>query len=426
MDRASSYVVVGRAPDCDVVIDDASVSARHACLRWDGDRIAIEDLGSANGTFVDGRMVVRAQVRPGDEVVLGRAPLAWSEEHMRAFLRAGPHRTTVRSDTLRGRPIWGRRFVCGACHTRGLLPAGFDRGELTCSSCGAHLVLGDDLGGRKRRVVAGLMSGGALLAGAVVVLALAISPARAHQAWERIGRALGLATEPPPTAASSPEEASIRARIAPRIAAAIDPNDARTRNLAVRIAADDDGPFRVEQVARLWSHVRQSWHYVSDPRGGEYFARASETIENGMAGDCDDFATVIIAMVESIGGQGRMVMVDGDDGGHAYAEVCIDAPPADVAQRLAAFYRSDGAPTLVEVGDIHYRADPGCPVWLNLDWNARVPGGSYGRERWAVAIDPDGSTETLAPALGDVPVAVTPRLLPASAAPDEPILGQAQ
>ncbi|MDQ3035868.1 MAG: FHA domain-containing protein, partial [Myxococcota bacterium] len=407
MDRAGSYVVVGRSNDCDVVIDDGSVSARHACLRWEGDRISIEDLGSANGTFVDGRMVARAQVRPGDEVVFGRVPLAWSEDHMRAFLRAGPRRTTIRSDTLRGRPVWGRRFVCGACHTRGLLPAGFDRGELTCSSCGAHLVLGDDRSERTRRWGAALVGAVTVMTSALMAFTVAFAPTRAQQAWERVGRAIGLMTTPPPAAAASPEEASIRARIAARISAAIDPNHPRTRNLAVRIAADDDGPFHVEQVARLWSHVRTNWHYVSDPRGGEYFAQASETIENGMAGDCDDFAAVIIAMVQSIGGQGRMVMVDGDDGGHAYAEVCIEAPPEEVAQRLAAFYRSERAPQHADVGDIHYRSDDACPVWLNLDWNARVPGGGYGRERWAVAIHPDGATETLAAALGDAPVAVT-------------------
>lgn len=418
MHRAGMYVVVGRSSDCDVVLDEPSVSARHACLRWEGDRIAIEDLGSANGTFVDGRMIAHAQVRPGDEVVLGRVPLAWSEEHMRAFLRAGPRRTTVRSDTLRGRPIWGRRFMCGACHTRGLLPSGFDSGELECSACGAHLVLGEDRADRRRQWGAMFLGTGAMFTCALTAIAIALSPARAHHAWERVGRALGLMTEVPPTAASSPEEASIRARIAPRISASIDSTHPLTRNLAVRIAADDDGPFHVEQVARLWSHVRQEWHYVSDPRGGEYFALASETIENDMAGDCDDFATVVIAMTQAIGGQGRMVMVDGDEGGHAYAEVCIQAPAEEVAERLAAFYRSERAPQHADVGDIHYRSDESCPVWLNLDWNARVPGGAYGRERWAVAIHADGTTETLSPALGPEPVAITPRLVRASTAPE--------
>lgn len=419
--RAASYVVVGRSPDCDVVLDDGSVSARHARLRWDADHVEVEDLGSANGTFVDGRMIARARVRPGDELVLGRVSLSWSEPAMRDFLRAAPRRTTIRSDTLRGRPIWGRRFVCGACGVRGLLPAGFERGELICASCGAHLVLGEDPARTPpRRYRTAMIASGGLAAIALALVVIALTPRGAEGAWERLGRGLGLAADAPGPAAASPEEASIRARIAPRVAAAIDADHALTRNLAVRIAATDDGPFHVEQVARVWTHVRQSWRYVSDPRGGEYFARASETIDNGMAGDCDDFATVIIAMLQAIGGEGRMVMVDGDEGGHAYAEVCIEAQPDEVARRLAAFYASDRTPQQVQVADIHYRSDDRCPVWLNLDWNARAPGGAYGRERWAVAIHTDGTTRTLAPARGDEAVAITPRAVaPSSAAPGD-------
>ena len=101
-----------------------------------------------------------------------------------------------------------------------------------------------------------------------------------------------------------------------------------------------------------------------------------------------------MAMVEAIGGRARIVVVDGDDGGHAYAEACVDAPASEVADHLAAFYRAEERP----ITDIHFRRDATCPVWLNLDWNAPVPGGPYGGERWAVAIHPDGRTETLAPA----------------------------
>lgn len=417
MDRVGSYVVVGRARDCDVLVDDATVSARHARMRWDGDKISLEDLGSANGTFVDGRQVSRARIRPGDEVVLGHVALPWSDDSLRAFLRGGPRRTTVRSQTLRGRPVWGRRFVCGACHARGLLPRGFTEGELVCSACGAHLVLGDDRA--PRHWGAAFLGTGALVATLLTAVAISVAPARAETAWNRLGRALGLTHADPPTAASSPEEASIRTRIAPRVAASIDPVHPRTRNLAVQIAASTDGPFHVEQAARVWAHVRANWRYVSDPRGGEYFARASETIENGMAGDCDDFATVIISMIQAIGGQARMVMVDGDDGGHAYAEVCIDAPAREVAERLARFYGSDAAPAVATIEDIHFRSDSECPVWLNLDWNARVPGGPYGRERWAVGIHPDGATETLAAAQGPEPPATTiPRLVHTGAAPE--------
>jgi len=44
-------------------------------------------------------------------------------------------------------------------------------------------------------------------------------------------------------------------------------------------------------------------------------------------------------------------------------------------------------------------------VWLNLDWNANYPAGPYGQERWAVSIEADGGTETLAPSSG--PAATT-------------------
>jgi hypothetical protein len=411
-----TYVVVGRSSDCDVVLDDVAVSSRHARLRWDGDRIAIEDLGSANGTFVDGRMIHDATIRPGDEVVLGSVPLPWSDARMRSFLRSSPRRSTLRSLTLRGRAMWGRRFVCGACHTRGLLPPGFTSGELLCSACGAHLVLG---AARARGPWApAFLGAGAVIAGVLTAVAVMLAPARAHTAWVRIERAFGFAGQPNEPAASSPEEASIRSRIASRVAGAIDPGDAITRNLAVRLAASADGPFHVEQVARLWTHVRQNWHYVSDPRGGKYFARASETIENGMAGDCDDFATVLIAMIHAIGGQARMVMVDGDDGGHAYAEVCIGGDPHDVAESLAAFYRAGAVSEVPALRDIHFRSDAECPMWLNLDWNARVPGGPYGNERWAVAIHPDARTETLAAAHGErAPVVTPPRLVQASTPP---------
>lgn len=46
---------VGRAPDCDLVVDDPSVSKRHAELRWNAAtrQAAVKDLGSTNGTHID-------------------------------------------------------------------------------------------------------------------------------------------------------------------------------------------------------------------------------------------------------------------------------------------------------------------------------------------------------------------------------------
>lgn len=71
-------VRVGRAPDNDVVVADPEVSAYHLVLDWDGDRLRAHDLGSTNGTFVDGGKVQDlvevadgAVIRLGTRVKLG-------------------------------------------------------------------------------------------------------------------------------------------------------------------------------------------------------------------------------------------------------------------------------------------------------------------------------------------------------------------
>ncbi len=65
-------MVVGRDPGCHRVIDRPTVSGRHARFRRTGERIILEDLGSSNGTFVNGRPVKEpTEVRFGDLISLG-------------------------------------------------------------------------------------------------------------------------------------------------------------------------------------------------------------------------------------------------------------------------------------------------------------------------------------------------------------------
>jgi len=64
--------VVGRAPGCEIRIEDASVSREHARLSEEEGRWVLVDLASRNGTFVNGRRVTRAPLAPGDEIGLGR------------------------------------------------------------------------------------------------------------------------------------------------------------------------------------------------------------------------------------------------------------------------------------------------------------------------------------------------------------------
>lgn len=49
-----AHMVIGRGPSCGLRIEDPSVSQQHASLRWRGDRWELRDLGSRNGTWVDG------------------------------------------------------------------------------------------------------------------------------------------------------------------------------------------------------------------------------------------------------------------------------------------------------------------------------------------------------------------------------------
>jgi FHA domain/Domain of unknown function (DUF1707) len=68
------HVVLGRSRDCDCVLADPSVSRRHAELRRDGARWLLRDLGSRNGTRVNGaRLLDEAEVGPGDRVSFGDA-----------------------------------------------------------------------------------------------------------------------------------------------------------------------------------------------------------------------------------------------------------------------------------------------------------------------------------------------------------------
>ena len=70
-------LLVGRLPNCDLVVDHPSVSKRHAVLRWDATKkqCSVKDLGSTNGTRIDSDMAVRGEtpLRDGDVVTFGEA-----------------------------------------------------------------------------------------------------------------------------------------------------------------------------------------------------------------------------------------------------------------------------------------------------------------------------------------------------------------
>ncbi len=68
-------VTIGRLPECDVVLPDPGVSRRHAEIRASGGRYEIADLGSTNGTFLNGEEVRTAELSDGDRITLGTTTL---------------------------------------------------------------------------------------------------------------------------------------------------------------------------------------------------------------------------------------------------------------------------------------------------------------------------------------------------------------
>jgi FHA domain-containing protein/uncharacterized protein DUF1707 len=72
---ATGQITLGRSSSCQLVLSDATVSRRHAALVVRDGTWRVVDLDSSNGTWVNGRRVIEAEVRPGDELRLGAARL---------------------------------------------------------------------------------------------------------------------------------------------------------------------------------------------------------------------------------------------------------------------------------------------------------------------------------------------------------------
>jgi hypothetical protein len=64
--------LIGRSPECDVFLDDVTVSRRHAELTREGGAFTIRDLGSLNGTFVNKRRIESSVLEDDDEVQIGK------------------------------------------------------------------------------------------------------------------------------------------------------------------------------------------------------------------------------------------------------------------------------------------------------------------------------------------------------------------
>src|SRR3954469_5603429 len=70
--KLNAPLIVGRAPTCDLSVADPTISRRHAELVCDDDAVTLRDLGSSNGTFVNGERVQTATLEVDDLIAFGK------------------------------------------------------------------------------------------------------------------------------------------------------------------------------------------------------------------------------------------------------------------------------------------------------------------------------------------------------------------
>lgn len=74
---ADGRTLIGRSPECEVFLDDVTVSRRHAELMREEDTFTIRDLGSLNGTYVNRKRIESVVLEDDDEVQIGKYRLTF-------------------------------------------------------------------------------------------------------------------------------------------------------------------------------------------------------------------------------------------------------------------------------------------------------------------------------------------------------------
>lgn len=174
---------------------------------------------------------------------------------------------------------------------------------------------------------------------------------------------------------------------AEKLKAILRDNDGSIRREAVRmatanfkeakVAADE---FTLVQSFSIFKEINTKWRYVSDVKGGEYFATPSESLEL-MAGDCDDHALLMAACITAIGGKVRLVRTEG----HVYPELLIGTEAQ--LERAGYLIRKQLFPVEVGAEPLYHHTDADGRHWINLDYTRNYPGGELMNERIVGILD---------------------------------------
>ena len=131
--------------------------------------------------------------------------------------------------------------------------------------------------------------------------------------------------------------------------------------------------FTIIQSFAIFKEINSRWNYVSDPKGHDYIAKATESVQY-LSGDCDDHSVFMAACIKSIGGTMRLIHTKG----HIYPELLIgnkkDLEHINYAIKKVLF------PIESKNKSINYHIDERGNIWLNLDYTAKYPGGPFMNE----------------------------------------------
>jgi hypothetical protein len=142
--------------------------------------------------------------------------------------------------------------------------------------------------------------------------------------------------------------------------------------------------LKVLHCLSIFKEVRTRWNYVYDPKGDEYYSRASVTLnqlddDDKLKGDCDDYSILLAGLFTAVGGDVQLVRTEVHTQeriiGHIYPELFIGN--IKDLEKIAYFIKNEFF--VIESMDkpIFYYVDLNKNVWLNMDYNDMYPGGKY-------------------------------------------------
>ena len=162
-----------------------------------------------------------------------------------------------------------------------------------------------------------------------------------------------------------------------KIINAVEFENPRVRDFAVMATTKEFKDVRgysnyrtIIQCFAVFKEINSRWNYVSDPKGTDYIAKATESLRY-LSGDCDDHSILMAACIKSIGGTPRLIHT----GGHIYPEILIgnknDLETVNYLIKKVLFVKESKG------NKIHYHIDERGQIWLNLDYTATYPGGPF-------------------------------------------------